>query len=81
MPGMNGRELADKLLANRPQMHCLFISDYTANVMADHGVLDEGIALLNKPFNRNELANKVREVLTQPTTPFSIHIRIAGNHS
>ena len=64
MPEMNGRDLAGKLLALYPGMKCLFMSGYTANVIAHHGVLDEGVHFIQKPFSRNELAGKVREVLT-----------------
>jgi len=55
MPEMNGRDLAKKLLEKHPAMKCLFISGYTANVIACHGVLDEGIQFINKPFSSHEL--------------------------
>jgi two-component system, cell cycle sensor histidine kinase and response regulator CckA len=63
MPEMNGRDLAGKLLSLCPGMKRLFMSGYTANVIAHHGVLDEGVHFIQKPFSRNELAGKVREVL------------------
>ena len=63
MPGMNGRDLAKKLLALYPHLKCLFTSGYTANVIAHHGVLDEGVHFIQKPFSRGDLAAKVREVL------------------
>lgn len=63
MPEMNGRELAKRLLSVHPSMKRLFISGYTANVIAHHGVLDEGMPFLQKPFSRQELGSKVREVL------------------
>ena len=63
MPGMNGRELAAKLTEAYPRMRCLFMSGYTANVIAHRGILDEDVHFLSKPFNRDELARKVREVL------------------
>jgi PAS domain S-box-containing protein len=63
MPEMNGRELADKILALHPQIKCLFTSGYTADVIAHHGVLDTGAAFIQKPFFRNALAAKVRAVL------------------
>jgi len=63
MPNMNGRELADKLQAQFPSMRCLYISGYTADIIAHRGVLDDGVDLLNKPFGFKELAHKVREVL------------------
>lgn len=63
MPEMNGRDLAEKLLMNYPSIRCLFMSGYTDDVIAPHGVLDEGIQLLQKPFSMQTLAAKVREVL------------------
>jgi two-component system cell cycle sensor histidine kinase/response regulator CckA len=65
MPDMNGRDLARHLLARHPEMKCLFISGYTADVIAPHGVLDKGVHFLPKPFSLHELAAKVREVLDQ----------------
>jgi PAS domain S-box-containing protein len=63
MPGMNGRDLAKKMLSLYPRLKCLFMSGYTANVIAHHGVLDEGVHFIQKPFSRKDLAAKVREAL------------------
>jgi len=63
MPEMNGRDLAKALLPLYPGLRRLFMSGYTADVIAHHGVLNEGIHFLQKPFSRKELARKVREVL------------------
>ncbi len=63
MPEMNGRDLSDKLLALYPNLKCLFMSGYTANVIAHHGVLDEGVNFLQKPFTKQQLAVKIRAVL------------------
>lgn len=63
MPGMNGRDLADKLLSLCPELKRLFMSGYTADVIAPHGMLDEGVAFIQKPFTMANLAGKVREVL------------------
>jgi two-component system, cell cycle sensor histidine kinase and response regulator CckA len=63
MPEMNGRELAANLLAHYPNLKRLFMSGYTANVIAHHGVLDPGIHFIQKPFSMKELSGKVREVL------------------
>lgn len=63
MPGMNGRDLATHLTGMIPGLRCLFISGYTADVIAHHSVLDEGVQFLEKPFSVRSLAVKVREVL------------------
>ncbi|MBU1054167.1 MAG: response regulator [Proteobacteria bacterium] len=63
MPEMNGRDLARKLLSLRPNLKCLFMSGYTANIIAHHGVLDEGECFLQKPFSLKDLGGKLREVL------------------
>ena len=63
MPEMNGRDLAKTLLALYPGLKRLFMSGYTANVIAHHGVLDPGVHFLQKPFSMGDLCNKVREVL------------------
>ncbi|MBM4164470.1 MAG: PAS domain S-box protein [Lentisphaerae bacterium] len=63
MPCMNGRALAAKLTEKYPRMKCLFISGYTANVIAHRGILEEGVHFLAKPFTRDVMARKVYEVL------------------
>lgn len=63
MPEMNGRELSSRLLARHPGLKVLYMSGYTANVIAHHGVLDAGIHFLNKPFSSKELSVKIREAL------------------
>jgi PAS domain S-box-containing protein len=63
--GMNGRELADAARALRPGLKVLFTSGYTENAIVRHGRLDPGIELLNKPYRREQLAEKVRKVLGQ----------------
>jgi PAS domain S-box-containing protein len=65
MPEMNGRDLAKSIRDINPGLKCLFISGYTANVIAHHSVLDEGVIFLQKPFSMNDLASKVREALEQ----------------
>ena len=70
MPGINGRALCEKLTALRPNLQTLFISGYTSNVVAQHGVLDEDVAFLEKPFTRRELLNKVRAVLGKTNAGF-----------
>jgi DNA-binding NtrC family response regulator len=66
MPGMNGHDLAVKLAESRPAVKCLFMSGYTANVIAHHGVLDEHQHFIQKPFSKYDLANTVRAVLDTP---------------
>ena len=63
MPEMNGRDLAKLIDGIKPGIKCLFISGYTANAIAHHGVLDEGVNFLQKPFSMNALASKVRQAL------------------
>jgi FixJ family two-component response regulator len=65
MPGINGKDLDEKLSALKPGMKCIFMSGYTANVIAHHGILDEGIHFIQKPFSVKAIAEaeKVREVL------------------
>jgi PAS domain S-box-containing protein len=63
MPGMNGRDLARLLGAGNPGLACLFMSGYTADVIAHHGVLDENVRFIQKPFSLGDLAAKVREAL------------------
>ena len=65
MPEMNGRELAANLTSRYPGLKRLFMSGYTADVIAHHGVLDEGVNFIQKPFSVQGLAAKVREVLDQ----------------
>ncbi|PKN17006.1 MAG: hybrid sensor histidine kinase/response regulator [Deltaproteobacteria bacterium HGW-Deltaproteobacteria-3] len=65
MPEMNGRELVQRLSALRPAMQCLYMSGYTANVIAHHGVLDPGIHFIQKPFSIDDLARSVRETLRE----------------
>jgi len=63
MPEMNGRDLAEKITALYPGISLLFMSGYTADVIAHQGVLDDGVAFIQKPFSMVDMAMKVREVL------------------
>lgn len=69
LPGMDGRQLATKMLTRRPGIMVLFMSGYPADVIAQRGVLEENTAFLAKPFLRTDLAFKLREVLGDSATP------------
>jgi len=69
MPGMNGRELAQRISEIRPNVKTLYMSGYTENVIGHNGMLDDGVCLLQKPFNLRDLKSKVREVLDATPTP------------
>jgi CheY-like chemotaxis protein len=62
MPGMNGKELRDRIKAGHPQLKCLFMSGYTADVIADNGVLVDGVHFIQKPFTIESLVETVRRV-------------------
>ena len=63
MPHMNGRILSQNLLALCPGLKVLFMSGYTANTIAHHGILEAGVHFIEKPFSRQDLACKVRQAL------------------
>lgn len=63
MPGMNGKQLEEQIRKEAPGIKTLFMSGYTANVIAERGVIDEGVHFIHKPFTINGLAKKVRAVL------------------
>ena len=63
MPEMSGQDLARNLISLYPGLRHLFMSGYTANVIAHHGTLEEGVNFIQKPFSMQALAAKVREVL------------------
>jgi FixJ family two-component response regulator len=63
MPGINGRAVADRLTPLRPQMLVLYMSGYTEDAIVQHGVLNEGVNFIEKPFAPSALARKVLEVL------------------
>jgi len=63
MPGMLGKEVAERLYAERPQLRVLYVSGYARPVLASTGTLDAGVTLLEKPFSENALLEAVRRVL------------------
>ena len=63
MPDMNGHELVTLMTTHYPQLKILYMSGYTGDVIAHHGVLEEGVNFIQKPFSLHALATKVREVL------------------
>jgi CheY-like chemotaxis protein len=63
MPDLNGKELYEKVLRSHPKVRVLYMSGYTGNVISHHGVLEGGVAFLQKPFSAQGLCLKVREVL------------------
>ena len=65
MPGMNGRELVEKLKEENPELKCLYMSGYPTNVIIRHGIVDEGVHFLQKPFALDVFAEKVRTAIDE----------------
>ena len=63
MPEMNGKELVDYIKTGYPQIKVLFMSGYTDDIIVNHGVLDNGVHFIQKPFTVKELADQVRKIL------------------
>ena len=63
IPGMDGRELTNRLKSSHPEMKVLYMSGYTDNAITHHGVLEKGMNYIQKPFTVDGLLRKVREVL------------------
>ena len=69
MPDMNGKQLAESVRALRPNCMVLYMSGYTDDVIAQHGIIDRSASYIQKPFGRNELLHKIAEVLSTPALP------------
>ncbi len=65
MPGLSGKDLRDRLVDIRPDIKVLFMSGYTADVIAHHGILEEGVHFLQKPFTIKSLSGKVRDLMAK----------------
>ena len=63
MPEMNGRELAEQISTIHPNIKILYVSGYTSDVIAQHGVLNTGIHFLQKPFSRKQLDEQIQHML------------------
>ncbi len=79
MPELNGRELANRLQVMFPSLRVLFMSGYSSNVIVHKGILDTDVFLLQKPFSKNELAVKVRDVLSATIDPAWLKTEKKGN--
>jgi len=76
MPEMTGKELAETLQALYPHLKVLFMSGYTANVITNNGVLDEGIEFIQKPYLLNDLAQKLRYILMVESKRSDKHVSV-----
>jgi len=63
MPALSGKELRERLRAARPELNVLFMSGYTTDTIAHHGILEEGVQFLQKPFSLNDLAGRVSQLI------------------
>jgi CheY-like chemotaxis protein len=63
MPGMSGRQLAERIQSTRPQIKIMYMTGYTDDMVVQHKVLEPGVKLLQKPFSKVDLALKVRSTL------------------
>ena len=71
LPGTSGREVANQVLADRPTLRVLYMSGYTEDAIHHHGVLESGLAFIQKPFTTDSLVRKIREVLDAQQPPRS----------
>jgi FixJ family two-component response regulator len=66
LPGISGRDMAALLQISRPSMKVIYMSGYTDEFIAEHGIMDPQIVLLEKPFRMSALLQNIREVLDRP---------------
>jgi two-component system cell cycle sensor histidine kinase/response regulator CckA len=69
MPGMSGRQIAAQVQATRPEARILYMSGYTDDTIVERGILEPGLAFVQKPFSAESLLRKVREVLEADDAP------------
>jgi PAS domain S-box-containing protein len=81
MPGLNGREVAQRIAEIRPNVKVLYMSGYTENVIGHNGILDAGVSLLQKPFNLRDLKDKVREALDSTPFPREVAMAVRSAHT
>ena len=67
MPDMNGKELFERLKPIYPEMKVIYMSGYTGDIIAHHGILDDGVYFIQKPFTMSMLTDKIRDVLDERT--------------
>ena len=65
MPEMDGKQVYERIVALHPGIKVIYMSGYAADIIARHGVLEEGIVVLPKPFSSHTLRQKLREALSQ----------------
>lgn len=71
LPGMSGRELAARLLAERPELKVIYMSGYPDDVLVRTGALSPGMSFLQKPLRPEAVAAKIRDALDSPSRPFN----------
>jgi FixJ family two-component response regulator len=69
LPGASGREIAKQVVATRPSLRVLYMSGYTDDAIVQHGILEPGLAFIQKPFPGEALARRIREVLAADLPP------------
>jgi FixJ family two-component response regulator len=81
LPSGNGRDLANQLIKERPDLSVLFMTGYTRNAIVHNGTLDPGVRLLSKPFTLEDLSRELQAILADVRGPDSRADFLAGNQS